>query len=535
MPSRVSVLGAAALLALSLLTSVTVAQAGAEPGRANPRSTATAAQQALADAQALFAGGARRDNRAAHRIDAGRDATLVLRDLAAARPRLSGEDRAAADAILARPTDGPGEPGGDGYTTSSERLCAADVCVHWVESTVDAVPLADGDDAGTVPDYVDTALATLQGVHDTYDAAGYRSPKPDGTRGGDARTDVYLAEVGDDGLYGYCTDDDPATTFDQWAYCVLDNDYRPGQFGTRNTPLENVQVTAAHEYFHAVQYAYDAFEDGWFMEATATWAEDELFDGVDDNVFYLRESALTNPRRALDRFGGLFHYGNWIFFRHLTERMRTSQGDLPTLVRDFWRRADSTQGPQADYHSIRAVKAVLANRGAGFTAAFTRFAEASRRSREVYDEGSANRYPVAPLWDRLALSPTRRSTRWAELRLDHLASATARFTPSSGMTNRRWKLRLQLDLAPRSRGSSAIATTYHRSKAPTTTTVRLDRRGDGSVRLPFSSRRVDAVELTVVNASTRMNCWVDQNSPYSCLGSPRDDNQLMRFRGTAVR
>ena len=67
---------------------------------------------------------------------------------------------------------------------------------------------------------------------------------------------------------------------------MLDNDYSRREFPT-NTPLENMHVTAAHEYFHAVQFAYDFFEDGWFMEATATWAEDELFDTVNDNVNYL--------------------------------------------------------------------------------------------------------------------------------------------------------------------------------------------------------------------------------------------------------
>ena len=56
---------------------------------------------------------------------------------------------------------------------------------------------------------------------------------------------------------------------------VLDNDYKSRQFPT-NTPVENMQVTAAHEYFHAVQFAYDITDDLWFLESTATWAEDEL-------------------------------------------------------------------------------------------------------------------------------------------------------------------------------------------------------------------------------------------------------------------
>ena len=35
-------------------------------------------------------------------------------------------------------------------------------------------------------------------------------------------------------------------------------------------PLDNMRVTAAHEYFHAVQYAYDGWDDTWIYETTAT-------------------------------------------------------------------------------------------------------------------------------------------------------------------------------------------------------------------------------------------------------------------------
>ena len=46
-------------------------------------------------------------------------------------------------------------------------------------------------------------------------------------------------------------------------------------------------MTAAHEFFHAVQFAYDAADDQWFMESTATWMEDEIYDDVNDNLQYL--------------------------------------------------------------------------------------------------------------------------------------------------------------------------------------------------------------------------------------------------------
>ena len=196
----------------------------------------------------------------------------------------------------------------------------------------DAVPATDNNSNGT-PDYVDAVKTTVDGVRSTYINAGYRAPDPDGTAGGNAQTDIYLTDVGADGLYGYCTTDQPnldPPPYNAWAFCVLDNDYSSSQFST-NTPLENLQVTAAHEYFHAVQFAYDYYEDRWLMEATAIWAEDELYDDVDDNVQYLTTSPLSQPERPLDSFvsGAGPQYGEWIFFRFLTENISAEQAGCP--------------------------------------------------------------------------------------------------------------------------------------------------------------------------------------------------------------
>ena len=134
--------------------------------------------------------------------------------------------------------------------------------------------------------------------------------------------------------------------YDTSAYCAFDDNFT--EF-TGQSPTENLQVTAAHELFHAVQFAYDYFEDGWFMEATATWAEDEVYDDVNDNRQYLPESPLGQPGQPMDQFIGLRQYGDWIFFRYLTERFPKSRGGLPVVVREIWERADgSGRGPD-DY------------------------------------------------------------------------------------------------------------------------------------------------------------------------------------------
>ena len=42
--------------------------------------------------------------------------------------------------MLARPTDGPSDPYGDGYTVPAKRKCQGHFCIHWVPTTPDAPP-----------------------------------------------------------------------------------------------------------------------------------------------------------------------------------------------------------------------------------------------------------------------------------------------------------------------------------------------------------------------------------------------------------
>ena len=158
-------------------------------------------------------------------------------------------------------------------------------------------------------------------------APGTGSRESDGTDRRRVHSPTFTSRRLGTGLYGYCAPEGSGSARDRKAYCVLDDDYT----GFPRTQLENVQVTAAHEYFHAVQYAYDATEASWFMEATATWAEDEVYDAVNDNVQYLRAGQLGRPDLPLDRsYTNGNHYGNWIFFRYLTEKYRASAGGMPT-------------------------------------------------------------------------------------------------------------------------------------------------------------------------------------------------------------
>jgi hypothetical protein len=518
--------------------------------RALGRGQLTQAQYALERAESLF-----RPARVAARYGPvsrpnPHDATMILRDLAIRLRYLSGSDRKRALGILARPTDPtPGDP--DRYSTAEATpVCGTNVCVHYVTTTTDAVDGTDTTPANGIPDYVDEALNVFENEVWAQEVTGdgYRAPKSDidsdnnGTSATDptgAKFDVYLTNLGDDNLYGYCTTDDPHFVphwdhvyqyFDASAYCVVDNNFTEPIFGA-HTPLENLEVTAAHEFFHAVQFAYDAFEDQWFMEATATWMEDEVYDDVNDNLQYLPDGPLGTPRVPLDKGATKADpcchvYGDWIFFRYLTETYS------PGIVKSSWTKADaSSAGP--DKFSIQAVAKVLSNKG-GFRKNFANFGWSNRISRRVYSEGHHNAYPQAPLSASAMKLSRSRPSRSRTMTMDHQTNAYLEFKRGSGLRSNA-KLKLTLDLPAKNTGAAASVLVYKKNGAVSQFTLGITSAGDGVFKVPFGSS-VKKLDVVLTNASTRYaNCYpLHKPTPYACNGgTPRDDGMAYRLTARA--
>src|SRR5205807_2286344 len=135
--------------------------------------------------------------------------------------------------------------------------------------------------------YVEQVDAVAEQVYATENGTlAWKPPKPDGTRGGDSRTDVYLVDLGGQ-LFGYSAPDVHQKGRSQSAYLVVDNDYTASQFpGT--TPLNDLEVTFAHEYNHVLQFGYDVDQDLWLYETSAVWMEDHVYPDINDYLRYVR-------------------------------------------------------------------------------------------------------------------------------------------------------------------------------------------------------------------------------------------------------
>ncbi|WP_122818232.1 MXAN_6640 family putative metalloprotease [Nocardioides pantholopis] len=450
------------------------------------------------------------------------EASLVMRDLFAAVPLLRGKDRARAEAILARPTDGAGDPQRFGYTVPSSRSCSAAFCVHYVTSTADAPPS---------PAWVQSTLSTMGQVDQFVTGTlGYRRPLTDevlANDGGDARFDVYLKDLGSSGIYGYCAQEARRGS-QAIAYCVLDNDFATWQYG--GNPAEVLKVTAVHEYFHAVQYAYDALEDRWMLESTAAWVEERFADAINDNRQYLRFSQVRRPGQALDtwsRYGGFNQYGNWAFWEHLSQKHGRG------IVRKVWERATPTA--TRNLYSVRAIDAALAKKG-GIAKAYRSFVSANLTPARSYREGSAWPSPKASATRRLT---AKRKSAAVKVRVNHLASANVRVKPAASLRGKRWALKVRVDGPGRAAAPSAVVLVKKRGGGVARKVVRLNKKGTGTARVAFGRGQVKGVTVALVNASTRYRCGAldaaTASRLYSCLGAPRDDRAKFRLGVTAVR
>jgi hypothetical protein len=469
-------------------------------------------------------------------------ATFILRDLVVRARFLSGGERAEARSILARPDGAPtfnGEPTWD-FDAVPTAVCEGGrpLCFHWDDNAAnrDSPPATDTTPANGIPDQVDDTMAVLDNVWDTeITGLGYRQPLDDSStslnHGPGPQLDIYIADLGRYGLFGYCTSDDPhafafSAPWDVSAYCVLDDDYRQGQYGIGQTPFEFLQVTAAHEFFHAVQFAYDWFEDLALMEGTAMWMEGQVYPAVIDRINYLNRSALSRPNVPLDTGAGGFEYGAWLFWRFLSEKVFAND---PTIIRDIWERADGSGAAAfGDEYSFQAAKRALAVHGYMFRDLFAQFGWTN--DLRDYSEASLG-YPVAPLAGTWHFGSRLSSTGWQAPRLRHLSTRFYRFRPEQGVPLQA-KLHVRLDIPNAWTNAKATAVVYPKGSAPEVRAIALDSHGVGHRTLEFGRSQVWKVDLVLSNGSLRFDCPPKDfpESVYSCGGFSKDDPRTFHFR-----
>jgi Big-like domain-containing protein len=378
------------LLVLALLAPAAARATTYTFGNANPAAHRTSPHVALRKAQSALTGAG---------VKRGGDVTPLLRQLALRLPELKGAERRRALRLLARPSQGQGTADELEYDVPEHQpeLCSAHFCIHWVDSGDDAPPAGDANSNG-IRDYVETMSAVFEQVYQAENVGlGWASAKSDGTRGCLAgapadcpgKTDVYIKEIGDQGIYGYASPDPNQTSFSQYAYLVMDNDYNAAQFPQYGgDPLQPMEVTAAHEYNHVLQFKYDTAQDTWMLESTATWMEDRVYTAVNDYVQYLTPWVqMTFVPLTYFSYDGddplnVKVYGDSVWNRWIDEHYG------PDTIRKAWEVSRSTT-PHRSF-APGAYDEALKAKGANFYKVFTSFAVGTaewRAANSQFDEG----------------------------------------------------------------------------------------------------------------------------------------------------
>ena len=176
------------------------------------------------------------------------------------------------------------------------------------------------------------------------------------------------------------------------TFIEMDNDFR--EFKSKG--LEGAKVTAAHEFHHMIQIGSYGFwdTDRFFYEMTAVYFEDEVYDSVNDYVYYL-PTFFSHPERSLYQSDG-YDIAIWLKMIHARHD--------PDVVRNFWERVRSDA-------PMKAMNDGLISRQSDLSVEFCAFAQWNYYTKtrwtgkkDEYEEGAV--YPLVNIITTLNLAGT---------------------------------------------------------------------------------------------------------------------------------
>ena len=400
-------------------------------------------------------------------------ATPLFLEIRTNWPRLSPRTRDILEPYLLRPTESDEQDQyGHPYETEAENYDSpgGHFKIWYVTTTEDAPDTTDDDPEDGVPDWVNRCGEIFDYVWaQEVDEMGYDPPPSDGAwypgeedYGGDSKYDVYIEALGGN-IFGYTQSEYPVSKRRYTSYIVVDDDYDwYPNYNRGKLPVNALEVTAAHEFFHSIHFGYDAAElsDRWWMEVSAVWMEDMMYDDVDDYFAYLRWF-FNDPEISLNEPLGIHEYASCVWAMFLDQKYGRD------IVRDIWEGC-------ALYSALEAMERALTDRGTSLAEAFQTFTvwnyfTGSRANPDLYYEEGAD-YPMVSFEDRHISYPASGTGH-----VDHLGCNYIGFIPQ-GKTG---GLRTSFD------GGSgptwgAMIIEYQSPSIHSVTDIALDHQSDGS-------------------------------------------------------
>ncbi len=214
--------------------------------------------------------------------------------------------------------------------------------------------------------YVDSVATIFDYVWDV-ETIIYRYPQQpfDGTLGGDDRYDIYIEKINS---YGETTPDDlpivdSPTNPLYTSWILIDADFSEG---VNTYGLAGLKVTAAHEFFHAIQvgnYGYwpsQNWQNIFYYEMSSVWMEDEVYPSVNDYYYYL-QAVFQHTDVPLNETDYDVEYGRAIFNKFLSLKFSKN------IVKEIWENIKN-------YSPLVAIQTTLQNHGVSLEQEFPEYA-----------------------------------------------------------------------------------------------------------------------------------------------------------------
>ena len=212
-------------------------------------------------------------------------------------------------------------------------------------STSDAVPSVDVSGIRGVPDYIEVAARSWEDIWQVQVVQlGYPAPKGVTSQN---KFHVYYNKLP---YYGYAMPTNvelqgvsPVAVGTASAFIVINNDFYgfpvndEDRTGTEAIRSGALKATQAHEFMHALQFAINVYGSGWLMESHATWAEDAVYDGINDWHWYINTFLATPEFPIFSRY----LYGAAYFQNYLSERYGVD------VMRQIWLAHRTQTAPDA--------------------------------------------------------------------------------------------------------------------------------------------------------------------------------------------
>ncbi len=251
--------------------------------------------------------------------------------------------------------------------------------LHYTNQGADSIyQYTKQDSLPGVPNYIyEAGQAFEHAYRHIVDTLGFRAPLSDGYYnngaggGGDGRIDVYFINLG---YYGATVPESTQATLPLTAtsFLLLENDYY-GFPGYANDRIKALQVSAAHEFFHTIEFSLDVTEaegsgasqsTAW-AEMSATFMEEENYNDVNDYYGYLKyfyffpqwslRTGYYNPSGQYLTWQNLHMYGAVVFPLFLADKFGS------TIVKRIWDGCATVPGGNWWLATDAAIKTVSAD------------------------------------------------------------------------------------------------------------------------------------------------------------------------------